>query len=436
MAFIDGSALTVVMPILKSDLDAELSTIQWVVNGYVLVLASLALTGGAMADTVGKVRVLALGCLLFGGASVACALAPSIGWLIVGRIFQGVGAAGLLPASLAVIGATFSGSERYRALSTWAAASALTTAAGPVVGGWLADHFGWRAIFWMNPPLALVSIAILIVFAQMDRPVRRHLDLFGATLLTASLGAIVWSIGWIQPSAHGTAVGGAAGAVRAALPVITGVAGLILYGYWERASAHPMTPPYLARNTVFVGLNLATLMNYAGLSIMFFLLPFELRDRWAMSLTDTGLIFLPFTLGVGLLSRTFGRLAGRVGARDMLIAGSTGAALAYLWMMLGGFTSFVVGVILPMTLLGLSYAVLVVPLSASVMSSVRASDEGLASGVNNAASRIAQLLGVVIATKLGALATGYEIGLALSATTSFMAAVIIGAMIPQTPRES
>jgi predicted MFS family arabinose efflux permease len=179
-----------------------------------------------------------------------------------------------------------------------------------------------------------------------------------------------------------------------------------------------MTPPRLVENRAFLGLNVATLMIYAGLSIMFFLLPFDLVDRRALSATDAGLVFLPFTLGVGLLSGVFGGLADKMGARAMLIVGPAGAALAYVWMAFAQEESLMLGVIVPMTLLGLSFAVLVAPLTASVLSSVDQTDEGLASGINNAASRIAQLAGVAAAAGVASFASGYEVGLAVAAATS------------------
>ncbi len=161
MAFIDGSALTVALPRLRADLGADLASVQWVLNGYVLALASLTLIGGALADAYGKARMLSIGCLLFGVASAACALAPSAAWLIAARVVQGVAAAIVTPASLALIGATYPRDERNRAIGVWAAASALTTAGGPVLGGWLTETFGWQFVFWINPPLALVAVGLL-----------------------------------------------------------------------------------------------------------------------------------------------------------------------------------------------------------------------------------------------------------------------------------
>ena len=419
MAFIDGTALPVALPRLRADFGADLASVQWVLNGYMLALASLTLIGGALADVYGKARMLGLGCVLFGLASAACALAPSPAWLIAARVAQGAAAAIVTPASLALIGATYPRAERNRAIGVWAAASALTTAGGPVLGGWLTETFGWPSVFWINPPLALVAVGVLLVFAPKDGRIQRRFDVIGAAILASAIGALAWALSQIGPS-EAQAAADTPAQPGTVLTIVAGlgIVGLAVYAFWERRSEHPMTPPRLVENRAFLGLNVATLMVYAGVSIMFFLLPFDLVDRRALSSTDAGLAFLPFTLGVGLLSNLFGGLADKIGARAMLIAGPAGAALAYVLMALGREESLMLGVIGPMTLLGLSFAVLVAPLTASVMSSVDQADEGLASGINNAASRIAQLAGVALAAGVASFASGYEVGLAVAAATS------------------
>ena len=438
MAFIDGSALTVALPQMRDDFDTDLTSVQWVLNGYVLALASMTLIGGALADLYGKARMLAIGCLLFGVASVACALSPSAGWLIAARVAQGIAAALLTPASLALIGATYPREERNRAIGVWAAASALTTVGGPVLGGWLTETFGWQSVFWINPPFALVAIGILLAVAPENQHEPRQFDLIGAVLLAASLGGLAWALSQIgsgESRAATAAVSSNPGttiAIAAALSIV----GVGVYAWWERVSEHPMTPPRLAANRAFVGLNLATLMVYAGLSIMFFVLPFDLVDRRGLSATDAGLAFLPFTLSVGLLSRFFGSIADAIGARVMLIAGSVGAALAYVWMGAGQQSALPFGVIAPMAMLGISFAVLVAPLTASIMSSVDESDEGLASGINNAASRIAQLAGVALASGIAALGSGYQIGFTVAAAVSIAGALIVAVTLPRTMAKS
>jgi EmrB/QacA subfamily drug resistance transporter len=430
MAFIDSSVLTVALPSLRDAFGADLGTVQWVMNGYLLALAALTLIGGALADTRGKARMLAIGCLMFGAASAACAAAHSVGWLVTARVVQGTAAALVTPASLALIGATYPKDERTGAIGMWAAASALTSAAGPVVGGWLTGRFGWPAVFWINPPLAIVAVALLWLSAPTDRIEPRRFDLVGATLIALSLAALTWSlsqIGHSEPRAAPRAFGSD---IEALALGALGLAGLGVYVAWERVSAHPMTPPRLAQNRAFVGLNAATLLIYAGLAIMFFLLPFELEDRRGLSPASVGLAFLPFSLGVGLLSRFFGGLADSFGARRMLVAGSVSASVAYIWMALGQDAALIAGVIAPQALLGISFAVLVAPLTASVLSSVTAADEGLASGINNAISRVAQLAGVAIAAGVGPLSSGWQWGLFAAAALSAAGALATALEVP------
>lgn len=426
MAFIDGSVLTVALPRLREDFGTDLASVQWVLNGYVLALASLTLIGGALADVYGKSRMLALGCVFFGLASIACALSPSAAWLIGARVVQGVAAAVVVPASLALIGATYPREERNQAIGVWAAASALTMAVGPILGGWLTETFGWPAVFWINPPLALAAVWLLITFAPSDRLEPRQFDVVGALVLAGALGAIAWALSQIGPSDPQS------GASLSAMLAIAGIgiAGLFIYAFWERISEHPMTPPRLARNRSFFGLNLATLLVYGGLAIMFFLVPFEIVDRRALSSFEAGLAFLPFTLSVGILSRVFGSLADRIGPRSMLIAGPLGAALSYVWLAFGQSASMIAGIIAPITLLGISFAVIAAPITAAVMSSVDDEDEGLASGVNNAASRVAQLAGVALASGIGSLAAGYEAGLIIAAVAAVGGAVVVAATVP------
>jgi MFS family permease len=194
MAFIDGSAVMIALPKMRAVLATDLETVQWVTNSYLLALAALTLIGGALADSYGKARILALGCLLFGAASAACALAPAIGWLIAARTAQGASAALVTPASLALIGAVHPRDQRTGAIAIWAGASALASAAGPVVGGWLIESFGWQAVFAINPPIALLVVGLLAVFAPPEAPARRRFDLVGAALVAAALGALAWAL--------------------------------------------------------------------------------------------------------------------------------------------------------------------------------------------------------------------------------------------------
>jgi len=428
MAFVDGSALTVALPKLRAFFGADLATVQWVLNGYVLALAALTLIGGALADHYGKARMLAVGCVGFGLASVACIVAPTIGWLIACRVAQGISAAILTPASLALIGATYPKEERSRAIGVWAAASSLTTAGGPVLGGWLTENFGWQWIFAINLPLAAIAVALLIARAPPDQHATRRFDVIGAAILAIGLGVLAWALSQIGPDKAGASRG------MIAVAVVLGIAALVAYALWERVSPSPMTPPRLIDNRPFVGLNLATLLIYTGLSIMFFSLSFDLVDRRGLTPTGAGLAFLPFTLAMGFLSQPFGALADKIGARRLLIVGPLGAGFALLLLALGKNASLTLGVLAPILLLGISFALVVAPLTASVMSSVANSDEGLASGINNAMSRVAQLAGIAFSAGIASFAFGYRAGLIAAATCAVAGAAIIAVMLPAPAR--
>ena len=427
MAFIDGSALTVALPRLRVFFAADLAATQWVLNGYVLALAALTLIGGALADVYGKARALRYGCLGFGMASVACIFAPSVEWLIAARVVQGIAAALVTPASLALIGATYPKDERNGAIGIWAAASALTTAGGPVLGGWLTQEFGWQYIFAINPPLALIAVALLMAYAPDDQHKQRRFDIAGAAILAGALAALAWALSQIGPQRAG-----AANNILVGMAAALGIAALAGYVAWERLSRYPMTPPRLLANRPFVTLNVATLLVYTGLAVMFFLLSFDLIDRRHLTPTDAGLAFLPFTLGVGLLSRPFGLLADKISARVMLVIGPLGAALAYVLLAMGRDAPLTLGVLFPMTLLGVSFAVLVAPLTTLVLSCVGDDDEGLASGVNNTVSRIAQLVGIALAAGVASYATGYVASLIVAAVLSAAAAFAIAMMLPSS----
>jgi EmrB/QacA subfamily drug resistance transporter len=423
MAFIDGSVLTVALPRLRAALGVDLASVQWVITSYVLALATLTLIGGALADTYGRARMLRIGCFLFGVASIGCALSGSIGSLIGARVLQGVAAALLTPASLALIGATFPKDERSAAIGVWAAASSLTSAAGPVLGGLLTERFGWQAVFWINPPLAAIAIVLLLEFAPADLRQVRRFDIVGAVIIACGLGALTWALSEIGPAQTAVTASFASDTAPIVL-FLLGLGGIGGYAIWEHVTDHPMTPPRLSMNRDFVGLNVGTLLIYAGLSIMFFLLPFDLIDRRGLSPTSAGLAFLPFTLAVGLLSPYFGSLAEKLAARALVTVGAAGASVAYVWMILTHDRSLWLGVIAPQAMLGISFAVLIAPLTAAVMSSVPQPDEGLASGINNAASRVAQLAGVAVAAGLGALMAGYQFGLAAAAAASATGALV------------
>jgi EmrB/QacA subfamily drug resistance transporter len=428
MAFIDGSALTVALPALRESFGADFATVQWVVNGYALTLASLTLIGGALADVYGKARMLMIGVIAFGVFSAACALAPTPAWLIAARAAQGAAAAIVAPASLALIGATYPRDERGAAIGVWAAASAITTAGGPILGGWLTETFGWQAVFWINPPIAVATLIVLLLFSQPVHREERGFDWLGAALIAGALAAIAFALSSIAP-AQGAEDTGVEIGQAVWIGAIAGVIALIAYAFWETRAREPLTPPRLWANRTFTALNVATLLIYGGMAIMFFALPFELIDRRGLSATQTGLALLPVSIALGALSQIFGGLADKIGARPLLIIGPLVAAGAYLLLAaLRGADSVWIAIVAPVTVMGLGLAVLVAPLTASVMSSIDDKDEGLAAGVNNAAARAAQLIGVALAAGLAQFAMGYHASMIAAAVASALGAACMLAL--------
>ncbi|MEL7313247.1 MAG: MFS transporter, partial [Pseudomonadota bacterium] len=330
MAFIDGSALTVALPALKQEFGGNVSVVQWVLNGYVLALAALTMIGGAMADAFGRARILMWGTTAFALASAACALAPSSLILICARVAQGVAAALVTPASLALIGELFAKDDRGRAIGIWAGASSLAAAGGPILGGWLVETLSWRAVFWINLPLAALALLLLTGLPKRRGDAEGQFDVLGSVLLALALCAVAFALSAIAPTEN--AAGHDAGDANWLLSgLMFSAAGALLLAFWiwQGRATHPLLPRYIFTSRTFAGLNVATIGLYTGLSIVFFLLPFELIERRGMTAVEAGLVFLPFTLCVAFLSKRFGQLADRVGLRRMLIAGSLLAAIGF-----------------------------------------------------------------------------------------------------------
>jgi EmrB/QacA subfamily drug resistance transporter len=324
LAFVDGSVVNVGLPAIGRSLQGDASDLQWVINAYLLPLSALLLFGGALGDRFGRRNSLIAGVALFAAASVACALAPSLAWLLAGRTVQGIGAALLMPTSLAILGSSFSGEAKGRAVGTWAAAGAIAGAVGPVVGGWMIDATGWRAIFLLNLPLALGSIALAGAFVH-DAVGEKHaaLDLSGALLATASLGALTWGL------TRGTGPQG--WSADAVATMATGSFLLVAFLWVEhRKGDQAMMPLTLFGSRSFLGITLLTLTLYGALAGLLVLVPYVLIQEAGYSGLAAGAALLPFPLVIATMSPLIGTLSGRIGARIPLIVGPLVVAAGFL----------------------------------------------------------------------------------------------------------
>ena len=387
MAFLDGTVVNLALPTLQRVFGVNVSVVQWVVEAYALTLASLLLVGGSMGDRYGRRKVYVSGVLLFAVSSIGCGLAPNAGWLIVARAVQGVGGALLVPGSLALITASFPEDQRGRAIGTWSGFSAITAAIGPVAGGWLLEHFSWRWVFFLNVPLALVVIALCAgVPEARDEDATGHLDWLGASLTTAGLSGLTYAlIEW--PSSHHHAL--------LVLSTLGGLLAIAALGFVERRTEAPMLPLDLFRSRNFTGANLLTFFVYAPLGALMFFTPLDLIQVQHYSATEAGAAFSPFVIIMLVLSRWAGRLVERYGARLPLTVGplitTGGYALFALASQDGRYWS---SFFPPVLTVSLGMTITVAPLTTTVMNAVPKPHAGVASGINNAVSRIASLIAV------------------------------------------
>ncbi len=422
MTFIDSTAVNVSLPVIQRELHTTAGQTQWVIEGYALFLSALILLGGSLGDVYGRRLIFGIGVAIFAAASLGCALAGSITTLVAARCVQGIGGALATPGSLALLSTAYEGEARGRAIGTWSGMSALTSACGPLIGGWLTQEFSWRYVFIINVPIAIGVLVILAlrVPESRDSSAAREIDLVGAALATLGLGALVYGLidmnaGKISPEAIGCAV--------------AGLILLALFVLFERRTRDPMVRCDLFQSRTFSVANVYTFLLYAALGGSFYFVPFVLINVHHYSPAGAGAAMLPFIAILVAASRWSGGLIGRIGPRIPLVAGSILAGFGFLAYALPGtggsyWTTFFPAA----TILGLGGALFVAPLTTAVMGSVPVSHAGVASGVNNAVARTAGLIGIaalgLIVTSAPSYLDGFRGAMVASAALAFAAAAL------------
>jgi EmrB/QacA subfamily drug resistance transporter len=438
LAFLDGSVVNVALPVMQSELGIRAGLAAWVIEAYALLLSSLVLVGGALGDHYGRKRVFLAGVIVFALASLMCGAAGSAHLLVTARAVQGVGAALLVPGSLSLITAAYPEAARGRAIGLWSTFSSVTTAAGPVAGGYVVAHASWRWIFLFNVPLAaaIVLLAHRGVAETRDEEAPRHMDWIGAALAAVGLGAIVYAL--LDDTAN-------AGPLRRAILPL-GAAGLLGFVVYEWRAPAPMVPLGLFRSRVFSATNILTLLLYGALGAGLYFLPFNLIQVQGYAATEAGAALLPFVIAISALSPTMGALAARIGSRPLLVVGPLFAAAGFALMALpdrGGsyWTTFFPGI----AIAGVGMGITVAPLTTAVMGSVESHRAGVASGINNAVARAASLLAIaslgvllrarfddVLDRRLDDLRLAAPVAARVAAERSKLAAAELGSFDPPT----
>jgi EmrB/QacA subfamily drug resistance transporter len=426
---VDGTVVSLALPAMQEQFHASASDAQWIVEAYAIALGALMLLGGALGDRYGRRRVFLIGVAIFTLASIWCGLASSMNVAIAARVLQGIGGMLLAPASLALLSAHFEGEERGAAIGTWSALTAIATTIGPVLGGVLVDHFSWRAVYFINVPLAAIVLGATLhaVDESRDTQARGALDLPGSVLVTAGLAGVVYALivapleSWSSP--------------RVILAMCGGALALAAFFFVERRAHNPIVPLALFASSTFAGVNAVTLLVYAALGGSLYFLPFLMIQVHGYSATATGLGMLPFVLVLFVLSRPAGAMLPRFGPRAMLAAGTLVMTVAFIaFGLLERNVSYWSSFFPAIALLGVGMGIIVAPLTTTVMDSVSQERMGTASGINSAVSRIAGLLAVAA---LGAvLWQGFNAGLDRRANAAHLTRVQRSAIDAQRIRLS
>jgi EmrB/QacA subfamily drug resistance transporter len=383
MAMLDGTVVNVALKTIGKDLDASLAELQWITNGYLLLLASLILLGGALGDRIGRRRVFLIGVVWFALASLLCGVAPDPRTLIAARVLQGIGGALLTPGSLAIIESVFTRVDRGRAIGAWSGLGSIAAAIGPFVGGALVQYADWRWIFLINAPLAALTVMAAVKYVPETRaPSEGRFDVLGAALAAAFLGGLTyclieWGTSYALPA---LGVG-----------VVAGVAFLLV----EHRSPHPMMPLDMFASRNFSAANAMTLLVYAALGAVMFFLVIDLQTVLGYGALVAGLATLPLTVIMLLLAARGGELGSRIGPRIPMTVGPIVMAVGVAWLSLVDVgTSYWTGILPPVCVFGLGLALMVAPLTATVLAAAPDERAGIASGVNNAVARAGSLLAV------------------------------------------
>ena len=386
MAMVDSTVVNVALPRIGRDFGADLAALQWTANAYMLTLAGLILLGGSLGDRYGRRKVFVLGVVWFAAASLLCGLAPNVAVLVAARALQGIGGALLTPGSLALIQASFHPDDRAKAVGLWSGFGGIGAAVGPFLGGWLVDGPGWRWVFLINVPMALICAPIAVRHVPESADGRKHgrFDVLGAALGAVSLALVTYAL-----------IEARNGSLVVVLTAVAGVAAGIAFVYVEKRSADPMMPPDIFASRQFTAVNLVTLCVYAAFGGFFFLTALQLQVVAGYSALQAGTALLPTTALMLLFSARSGELAQRIGPRIPLTIGPLLCAAAMLLMLrVGPDASYLADVVPALLVMGTGMVALVAPLTATVLASVDTARAGLASGINNAAARAAGLIAV------------------------------------------